>query len=128
MRSIQGTYIQISILPNILLSGALFGLTYFVSRLVYKHMFYEEVKEIYLTEPMIEDYIDDGKVVYKLEIWLAIISFIIFIMLTIVYFITLSLILLIFAVFLFLIFCLSLKRLSFARIKLYRKRKQSYAN
>ncbi len=123
MRGIQSFKIPLTLLPNILIFSAALGLTYYISRLVYKYMFYEEVKEVYLTDSMIEDYIDDGKTVYKLEIWLAIISFIIFVLLTILYFILMTLILFVFSVFLFFIFCLSLKRLSIARIKLYSRRK-----
>ncbi|MGP4040977.1 hypothetical protein ACTWP4_13925 [Gracilibacillus sp. D59] len=121
MRSIQGVHIPLSLFTITIIFIALLGLTILVSQIVYKQLFYEEIKEIYLTKPMIEEYIEDGKKIYKMEMWIAILSFLIFIILTIIFFITLSLVLLIFSIFLFFIFCLSIKRLPIARIKLYKK-------
>ncbi|WP_208591431.1 hypothetical protein [Gracilibacillus suaedae] len=123
MRSIQSIHIPLSLISIIIIFTSLLVLTVLVSRIVYKHLFYEEVKEIYLTNTMIEKYIEDGKSVYKMEVWIAILSFLIFVILTIIFFINLSLVILIFSIFLFFIFCLMMKRLPLARIKLYHKGK-----
>ncbi len=120
LRGLQGIQTPLSLIPNILLFTVLLGGSFCISRLIYTHRVYEKVREIYLTKQMIEDYIDEGKRIYKLEFWFAIIGFISFLILTIIYFLTLSMILLFFTLFLFFIFCIILQRLPITRANFYR--------
>ncbi|WP_062050939.1 hypothetical protein [Bacillus sp. JCM 19034] len=121
LRSIQDIHITISYTTSVIIYICLLVLTILISRVISKHFYYDEVKEIYLTKTMIEEYIEDGKSIYRIEVWIASISFFIFAILCTMFFINFSLVALLFSIVLFFIFCLSLKRLPLARIKLYKK-------
>ncbi len=117
MRAIQGInlpFSKIGTIIGVIVLGIISG-KYF-----YKKFGYRDVKEIYLTESMIEDYIEKGKKVFKLEVWIAAISFVIFLILIISYYFTSSLALLIFSFFAFVFFIVYLNRLPKERIRLYK--------
>ncbi|MDE5416365.1 hypothetical protein [Alkalihalobacterium chitinilyticum] len=120
MRGIQqlnltfSNYITFGLIIAVIVLGSISGKYY------YKKFTYEEVREIYLTESMIEDYVEKGKKVFKLEMWIAAICLIGFLFSIILFFFTSSLVVLIFSFFALVFFNIFVYRLPKERIKLYK--------
>lgn len=120
LREIQEITFSFSNTINIGIIMAVIVLGIIAGKYYYKKFGYEDVKEIYLTESMIEDYIEKGRKVFKIDMWVIVISLIIFLSLIISFYITSSLVLLIFS-FAALVFIRAyLFRLPKERIMLYK--------
>lgn len=87
----------------------------------YKKMAYEDVREIYLTETMIEDYLNNGKRTLRIEVWVTIIIFICFAVLLFLFVVSHWLVWLLFSFYVFVLFVVLLCRLPLQRFKLYKK-------
>ncbi|MEC5425178.1 hypothetical protein QGM71_16960 [Virgibacillus sp. C22-A2] len=118
LRGIQEVSISISnigaifIFLTLLISGIFSGIFF------NKKYVYEEVREIYLTESMIKEYIERGKKGFKLEIRIAVISLLVVLILAFLFFITHGIILLIFLYFSLYIYVVYQKKdLSFINTK-----------
>lgn len=121
LRGIQEVSIPTSSPVAFLIIISLFMLVFISVKLFYKKIVYEEVKEIHLTESMIEDYIERGKKGLQLEIWVAVISLIVVLLLALLFFVTYNIVLLIFMFFTFIFFTVYLFRLPVERFKLYKE-------
>lgn len=120
LRGIQEISITITNPVAILLFLILIVLGILSGKLYYKKIVYEEIKEIYLTESMIKEYIERGKRGFKLEIKIAVISLVVVLLLALLFFISHSIILLIFMFFTFVFFIVYLFRLPIERFHLYK--------
>ncbi|MEN1967637.1 hypothetical protein WMZ97_06100 [Lentibacillus sp. N15] len=87
----------------------------------YKKMAYEEVREIYLTEDMIEEYLRKGKSTLRIEAWTTLIIFIGLVILSILFFVSHLFIWLLFAFYAFVLVVVLLCRLPIGRFKLIKK-------
>ncbi|UOQ46607.1 hypothetical protein MUN88_10860 [Gracilibacillus caseinilyticus] len=99
--------------------GVILGM--WADRVFYQKYIYEEMKEIYLTESMIEQYIDQGRKLFQFEIGIVVGCFLVFLVLALVFILDQSLVVLIFSLFFFVIFSAYVYRMPMARMKLYRK-------
>lgn len=94
---------------------------FFSAKFYYQKYAYEPIKEVYLTQTMLDEYIEKGRKVFILEIWIAIISLLIFLFLALLYYFTSSLVVLIFSLFDFWFLTMYLFRLPKERFMIYKK-------
>ncbi|MDY7224614.1 hypothetical protein [Halalkalibacterium halodurans] len=121
MREMQQLNLSFSNTVNIGLIIAVIVLGLISGKYFYKKFTYEEIKEIYLTESMIEDYVEEGERVFKLELWIAAICLISFLFLIILFIFTSSFVLLIFSYLALVFFKVYLYRLPKERFRLYKR-------
>lgn len=120
LRGFQNISFTLSTTFLIFIFVALILIGIYVGALFYKKLVYQNITEIYLTQEKIEDYIDKGRKVLKIEIWVVSIIFIFFVLITSLFFVTKGLILLLLSFSSFVIFVALLYRLPKARFKLYK--------
>ncbi|WP_208591443.1 hypothetical protein [Gracilibacillus suaedae] len=124
MRSLQEISYTFSSMGKTIVVIAIILVGIILGSLVYKKMIPKEIREIYLTQTMIEDYIQRGRKLIKQDIWIAVISLIIFLFLIFLFLFTSSFVLLTFAQFSFILFIAFMQRLPKERFALYKKSSQ----
>lgn len=121
IRGSEGIFYPISGLLSILFL-ILLGITGIaVGLYCYKKIAYENVKEIFLTQPMIEEKIHKGKTTLRIEMWTASIIMLCFVVLAILFFVTHWLVWLLIAFYTFVLTVVLLCRLPIERFKLVKK-------
>ncbi|UOQ86793.1 hypothetical protein [Gracilibacillus salinarum] len=119
MRAIESVQLHIPTVICFVIIGIGVILGAWAGRVFYQKYIYEEMTEIYLTESMVEQYIEQGKKLYQFEIGIVAGCFLVFLILALVFILNQSLVVLFFSLFFFLIFSAYVYRMPMARIKLY---------
>ena|SRR5690625_1180177 len=119
LRGFQDISFTLSTTFSIFIFVALILIGFYVGSFFYKKLVYQNITEIYLTEEKVEGYIDKGRKILKLEVWVILIVFIFFVLITSLFFATKGLILLLLSFSTFVILVALFYRFPKARFKLY---------
>lgn len=121
VRGIENIFLPINGLVSILLLIFLGIAGIAIGVYCYKKIAYQDIKEIFLTQSMIEEKIQQGKTTLRIEVWTTSITLLCFVVFSILFIISNWLVWLLVTFYLFILAIVLLSRLPIRRFKLIKK-------